>query len=124
MGVTASDRAVVESLFRAMQTGSGGEEEMVSLFREDAVFIEPFGGRPVTHTGKAAIRKSFRQQTAHSLPDMKLTLDRVDMDGGIVRAEWTCSSSAFPAPMQGYDLFSIRDGKIARLEIVVTSMPG
>jgi hypothetical protein len=97
---------------------------MMSLFHEDATFIEPFSGQPVTHRGHDAIRESFRQQTAHPLPDMVLTLDRVDLDGGTVRAEWTCNSSAFPTPMRGHDLFTIRDGKIERLEIVVTGMPG
>jgi ketosteroid isomerase-like protein len=124
MSVSVSDRAIVEGLFRAMQAGPGGEEAMVSLFHEDAVFIEPFGGRPVTHTGRVAIRESFRQQTAHPLPDMRLTLDRVDAEGACVRAQWTCTSSALPKPMKGHDLFTIRDGKIARLEIVVTDMPG
>jgi len=123
MSVSASDKMVVESLFRAMQAGPAGEEAMVALFHEDAIFIEPFGGRPVTHSGRAAIRESFRQQTAQPLPDMKLTLDRVDAEGSDVRAQWTCTSTAFPAPMQGYDLFTIRDGKISRLEIVVTDMP-
>lgn len=124
MSVLASDRTVVENLFKAMQAGPEGERLMMSLFHDDAVFIEPFGGQPMTHGGHDAIRESFRQQTAHPLPDMKLTLDRVDMDGAIVRAEWTCSSSAFPAPMRGYDLFTIKNGKIARLEIVVKSVPG
>lgn len=123
MSVTQSDREVVENLFKAMQAGPTGEQLMMTLFRDDAVFIEPFSGQPVTHSGQAAIRESFQQQTAHPLPDMKLTLDRIDLDGGIVRADWTCSSSAFPAPMRGHDLFTIREGKIARLEIVVTSMP-
>ncbi len=124
MSVTASDRTVVDNLFKAMQAGPSGEQLMMSLFREDAVFVEPFSGQPLTHTGHKAIRASFQQQSAHPLPDLKLTVDRVDMDGGLVRAEWTCSSSAFPAPMRGYDLFTIENGKIARLEIVVTSMPG
>jgi hypothetical protein len=124
MSPSQSDRAVVEDLFKAMQAGPTGETLMMSLFRDDAVFIEPFSGQPVTHTGHAAIRASFRQQTAHPLPDMKLTLDRVDLDAGMVRAEWTCSSSAFPAPMRGHDLFTIQNGQIARLEIVVTDMPG
>lgn len=124
MSVSVADRSVVEKLFRAMQAGPAGEEEMMSLFNEDATFVEPFSGQPVTHVGHAAIRESFRQQTAHPLPDMKLTLDRVDLDGPLVRAGWTCTSSAFPAPMLGHDLFTIRNGKIARLEIVVTDMPG
>src|SRR6516225_1518588 len=104
MAVSASDQQIVEQLFRAMQAGPDGEEAMMALFSSDAVFIEPFSGRPMTHTGTAAIRESFRQQTAQPLPDMKLTLDRVDMDGSAVRAQWTCSSSAFPAPMRGHDL--------------------
>lgn len=124
MSVSASDRSLVEDLFRAMQAGPAGEQLMMSLFLDDAVFIEPFGGQPVTHQGHEAIRESFRQQTAHPLPDMKLTLDRVDLDGPVVRAEWTCTSSAFPTPMRGHDLFTIKDGKIERLEIVVTGMPG
>jgi hypothetical protein len=107
-----------------MQAGPAGEQLMMSLFREDAVFIEPFSGQPLTHHGHEEIRASFRQQTAHPLPDMTLTLDRVDMDGPVVRAEWTCNSSAFPAPMRGHDLFTIKDGQIERLEIVVTDMPG
>jgi ketosteroid isomerase-like protein len=124
MSVTAADRTVVERLFRAMQAGASGEAEMMSLFWDDATFIEPFSGQPITHVGHAAIRESFRQQTAHPLPDMKLTLDRVDLDGPMVRAGWTCTSSAFPAPMRGHDLFTIKNGKIARLEIIVTDMPG
>lgn len=124
MTVRASDRTVVETLFKAMQAGPEGEHLMMSLFHDDATFIEPFSGQPLTHSGGAAIRESFQQQTAHPLPDMTLTLDRVDLDGSIVRAEWTCSSSAFPAPMRGYDLFTITNGKIARLEIIVTSVPG
>jgi hypothetical protein len=124
MAVKETDRKVVESLFRAMQAGPGGEEPMMSLFWADAVFVEPFSGQPLTHVGHAAIRESFRQQTANPLPDMQLTLDRIDLDGSMVRAEWTCTSSAFPAPMRGHDLFTIRDGKIERLEIVVTAMPG
>jgi hypothetical protein len=124
MSVRASDRSVVENLFKAMQAGAEGEQLMMSLFHDDAVFIEPFSGQPMTHGGHDAIRESFKKQTAHPLSDMKLMLDRIDMDGPIVRAEWTCSSSAFPTPMRGYDLFTIESGKIARLEIVVTSVPG
>ncbi len=124
MPVAAADRMIVEGLFRAMQAGPGGEADMMSLFADDAVFVEPFSGQPMTHVGFAAIRESFRQQWVHPLPDMKLMLDRVDLDGSIVRAEWTCESSAFPTPMRGHDFLTIANGKIVRLEIVVTDMPG
>jgi hypothetical protein len=79
---------------------------------------------PQTHLGKDAIRGSFRDQWKNPLPDFKLTLDRVDLDGPRVRADWTCTSSVFPTPMRGYDLFTINaDGKIARFEIIVTDAP-
>jgi ketosteroid isomerase-like protein len=124
MSISTSDRAVVERLFRAMQAGADGEGEMMALFAPDATFIEPFSGQAIAHSGRNAIRESFRQQTAHPMPDMKLTLDRVDLDGSIVKANWTCTSSAFPAPMRGHDLFTIQNGQITRLEIIVTDMPG
>jgi hypothetical protein len=94
------------------------------LFADGAVFIEPFSGEPQTHVGQDAIRASFRDQWKNPLPDLKLTLDRVDLDGPLVRAEWTCTSPVFSTPMRGYDLFTLNDdGKIARLEIVVTEAP-
>jgi hypothetical protein len=123
MNVSSADRAVVENLFKAMQAGPEGEALMMSLFHDDAVFVEPFGGEPITHTGKEAIQASFAQQTARPLPDMKLTLGRVDLEGSIVRAQWTCTSSAFATPMSGHDLFTLKQGKISRLEIIVTAAP-
>ncbi len=123
MPVQDQDRQVVDALFRAMQAGPGGEEDMMALFAEDATFIEPFSGEACTHTGKPAIRESFKGMWRNPAPDLKLMLDRVDMDGDLVRAEWTCTSPVFPTPMRGHDLFTIKSGKIARLEIVVTEMP-
>ncbi len=123
MPVEQTDRKVIESLFKAMQAGPEGEEAMMSLFAEDATFIEPFEGRVQTHHGAPAIRESFKKMWADPAPDLKLVLERVDLDGGNVRAEWTCTSAVFSTPMRGYDLFAIKDGKIARLEIVITEMP-
>ena len=124
MGIGAQERKMVESVFKAMQSGPSGEEGMMALFDHRAVLIEPFSGKPQTHVGKDAIRASFRDQWKHPLPDFKLTLDRVDLDGPQVRAEWTCTSSAFPTPMRGYDLFTLNDDeKIARFEIIVTEAP-
>jgi hypothetical protein len=124
MAVNAQQRKAVEDLFKAMQAGPDGEASMVGLFADDAVLIEPFTGKPQTHRGKAAIRQSFRDQWKNPLPELKLTVDRVDLDGTQVRAEWTCTSPAFSAPMRGYDLFTLSDtGQITRLEIIVTDAP-
>jgi len=124
MRADEQQRKTVEDLFKAMQAGPEGEEAMLSLFTDDAVFVEPFSGPPQTHTGKAAIRQSFRDQWKNPLPDLKLVLDRVDFDGRQVRAEWTCTSPVFESPMRGYDLFTLDGaGKIKRLEIIVTEAP-
>jgi hypothetical protein len=124
MSVGAHQRKVVEDLFRAMQAGPDGEDAMMRLFAEDAVFVEPFSGTVRTHEGKTAIRQSFQDQWKNPLPDLQLTVDRLDLDGGQVRAEWSCTSPVLPAPMRGYDLFTIdAAGRITRLEIVLTDAP-
>jgi hypothetical protein len=123
MPLSPADRTVVENVFKAMQKGPVGEADMMALFADDAVFIEPFSGVPQTHTGKPAIRASFKSMWDNPAPDLRLTLDRVDVDGEKLRAEWTCTSPVFPSPMKGFDLFTIRNGRIARLEIVVTDAP-
>jgi hypothetical protein len=124
MAVTQQQRQTVEDLFRAMQAGPAGEEAMMGLFAEEAVFIEPFSGQPQEHSGKTAIRQSFRDQWQNPLPELSLVLDRVDLDGPVIRAEWTCTSPFFPTPMRGYDLFTLDDaGKIERLEIFITEAP-
>jgi SnoaL-like domain len=124
MPVNAQQRKVVESLFKAMQAGPGGEEAMVALFADDAVLVEPFSGQPQTHRGRGAIRQSFRDQWKNPPPDLTLVVERVDLDGSKIRAEWTCTSPAFPSPMRGYDVLTLnKAGQIMRLEIVVTDAP-
>ena len=123
MTVSEPDRKIVENLFKAMQAGPAGEDDMMALFADDAVFTEPFSGEPKTHTGKDAIRASFQDMWREPAPELKLMLDRVDLDGQNIRAEWTCTSAIFPTPMRGYDVFTIAGGKIAKLEITVTEMP-
>lgn len=123
MPISNDDRKMVEALFKAMQAGPAGEDAMMALFAENAVFVEPFSGEVRTHTGTDAIRTSFKQMWSEPGPELSLNLERVDVDGDRVRAEWNCTSPAFPEPMRGHDLFTISEGKIARLEVVVTSMP-
>ena len=95
---------------------------MMSLFTEGAVFVEPFAGETRTHEGIPAIREAFMDMWKEPPPpDMELKLLRADRDDNFVRADWTCTSPVFEAPMNGYDLFTIEDGKIARLEVVMTT---
>ncbi|MEE8169897.1 MAG: nuclear transport factor 2 family protein [Phycisphaerae bacterium] len=123
MPVNSEERSLVESMFKAMQMGPEGEELMVGLFAADGELTEPFSGKPQTHKGTEGIRAFFKSATTDTPPDMKIVMDRLDRDGERVRADWTCTSPAFPKPMRGHDLYTIRDGKIVRVEIVVTDMP-
>ena len=123
MSVSKQEQHVVERMFKAMQAGLEAEDDMMALFADDAVFIEPFSGQPRTHEGKAAIRNCFIDMWNEPGPDVALTVDRIDLDGEKISAEWTCTSPAFVEPMRGVDKFCIEDGLIQYLEVVVTDMP-
>lgn len=123
MKLDQAQRDVVDRFFKAMQAGKEGEEALMALFSGDAVLTESFGGEPQTHHGIDAVRESFRCTWEQPVPDVKLEVNRVDLDGAQVRAEWTCTAPAFPTPIKGHDLFEISDGKISKLEIIVTEMP-
>ena len=115
------DRAVVESYVAEMQAGPGGLEDLVGLFTDDAVYVEPWTGPIQVHTGKAEIR-AFYAAALEQMRGAQLTIDRLDIDGDRLRSEWTCTVPAFNGPMRGFDLITLRDGRIARLETNVTQM--
>src|SRR6266851_9625129 len=120
--IDVRDRATVERYLATMQTGPGGLDELVGLFEDDAVYVEPFAGQPQVHAGKAEIRAFFENALQQHLNGVRLTLDRLDLDVGRLRSEWTCEIPAFPGPMRGFDLLTLREGRIVRLETTVTEM--
>jgi ketosteroid isomerase-like protein len=120
--IDVRDRSTVERYLATMQAGPGGLDELVGLF-DDAVYVEPFSGQPQVHSGKAEIRAFFENALQQHLRNVRLTLDRLDVDGGRLRSEWTCELGAMQASMRGFDLLTLRDGRIARLETTVTHFP-
>lgn len=123
MPVQDADRKIVETVFQAMHERADGRDKMVSLFAADAELTEPFSGETKTHKGLEAIGAFFDGAVADMPPDMTIKMDRIDLDGDRVRAEWTCTSQAFGGPMKGHDLYRIVGGKIVNAEFVVTEMP-
>jgi ketosteroid isomerase-like protein len=121
--VSPRDRTLVTDYLAAMQAGAGGIDGLVELFDDQAVYVEPFSGQPQVHTGRTAIRAFFENALEHHLRGVRLTLDRLDLDGERLRSEWTCRLPALAAPMRGFDLLTLRDGRIARLETTVTEFP-
>ena len=110
-------RRVVERYFVAMRRGAAAEEELLELFAEDAVYEEPFSGVRRTSVGTHEIQAALQQGWESPLPDLELTVRRIDLDGDVVRSEWTCESPALDGPIHGHDLYTIRSGRIARLEV-------
>jgi ketosteroid isomerase-like protein len=111
----------LERYFRAMQRGPEGEDELIALFAEDAVYIEPFRGQ--LHAGRDAIRSYLRDSWPDQPPGIRLTVERRDIIEQVVEATWTCESDAFSRPARGRDRFTIRDGQIIRLESQLTDPP-
>ncbi|HLZ26547.1 MAG TPA: DUF1801 domain-containing protein [Chloroflexota bacterium] len=111
-----TERDLIERYFQAMRTGAIASDEIIGLFVEEAVYVEPFGGTPMEHVGTDDIRRNFIESQQRAPADMTLTLDQVDIEPDCIRSVWTCTSPAFPHPMRGQDLWTIRDGKIHRLE--------
>lgn len=107
---------VVKAYYAAMQRGADAVDDLSDLFAADAVYTEPFSGETRRHVGRAAIRANFESSMKNRPPDLKLSVDRVDVDGEEVIAEWTCESPAFEQPVRGRDRYVVRDGAIVVLE--------
>jgi ketosteroid isomerase-like protein len=110
----------ITRFYRAMQHGPDGVDALITLMADDAVYIEPFSGG--VHHGRAAIR-AFLEQSQARLPDVKITVERIDVEDDAVTTIWRCESSAFATPSRGRDRFTIRDGKITRLETTLLEPP-
>jgi uncharacterized protein (TIGR02246 family) len=121
--IKEAERTVIEQYLAAMQSGPGGLDHLLELFADDATYVEAFGGQPTVHSGKDEIRAFFAVALSQHLNGARLTLDRLDVDGDRLRSEWTCTVAMFSAPMRGFDLVTLHNGRIARLESTVTEFP-
>lgn len=89
----------------------------MALFAEDAVYVEPFSGTVRTHVGRESIRRALQDGWRRPLPDIRIEVESVEVAGDRVRAAWTCHSPALPGGRgRGENLFTLRDGRISRLE--------
>lgn len=108
--------AVITAFFGAMQAGKAEGERLLALFHPEAEYVEPFSGQPMTHRGTEAIRAAFEKGWEQPLPDMRIEVDQVRVDGGHVTAAWTCYSPALPGGSgSGVNEFDVREGLIHRL---------
>ena len=116
---------IIEDSARAMQAGPAGEADIMALFAEDAVWVEPYTGQRRSHEGKKAILAALKEMwTRPAPPGFNIATDRIDIEGSSIRVDWTCSATGFPNMMRGYSLYTIgAEKKIARLELFITEAP-
>lgn len=121
MSTSDVDRhATIDRYFAAMRQGSDAETEMMALFAEDAVYVEPFSGGTEPAEGKAAILDRLRSGWETPLPDMELDVRSIDVQGSHATSMWECRSSVFPAPVEGCDRYEFNaEGLIVRLEVEI-----
>ena len=108
---------IVERYFQAMRRGAEAEAEMMQLFADDAVYVEPFTGESEPWVGREQVRQALRRGWEQPLPDLELEVTRVDIRADGASSEWICRSSALPGPVTGRDEYSISGGRITRLEV-------
>lgn len=107
----------VSEFFRCMQAGAPSADAMMALFAADAEYVEPFSGTVQTHRGAKAIRAAMTPAWEQPLPEMTISIDRVELVAETVRAEWTCRSPALPGGAgRGVNVFTLVGGRIVRLE--------
>lgn len=114
--------AVIERYFAAMQLGPDGHDALAELFAVDAEYFEPFSGRS-PHRGRDSIRAYLAAAAPEAPPNIRLHVERLDIDGDQVTATWRCESPAFAVPSRGRDRFTVRSGRIQRLETTIIDPP-
>ena len=117
-----NNEEVVQKYFAAMRRGAQAEEDLLDLFDDEAVYVEPFTSDTPAE-GREAIRDRLRAGWEYPLPDMELDVLSLEIDGPYATSKWECRSPALPAPTRGEDRYEIRDGKIVRLEVRMTGPP-
>lgn len=108
---------VVERYFAAMRRGAEAEDDMMNLFAETAVYVEPFTDPETPAVGKDAIRARLRTGWDQPLPDMELDVLSIETDANGATSRWECRSPVLPGPIRGEDRYTIAGGLIVRLEV-------
>lgn len=118
-----SNESVIRRYVAAMRKGAAAEDEMMSLFAEDAVYIEPFTGSDDPAVGRRAVRDRLRLGWEQPLPDLELDVLDVQIDGDSATSRWECRSTALPGPVRGTDRYDFAGGRITRLEVAIDAFP-
>lgn len=111
-----SNEDLIHRYFAAMRRGAEAESDLLAMFHADATYIEPFTADDPA-VGIEQIQQRFRKGWESPLPDLELDVLAIEIDGSVASSRWECRSPGLARPIRGEDVYEIRDGRIARLEV-------
>lgn len=115
----SDQRELVDQYFAAMRRGAVAEQDLLALFTDDAIYDEPFSGLNTPARGRDEVRTRLSSGWQTPLPDLRLDVISVTIEGSTATSRWECRSSAFPAPVRGTDHYVFVGGKIAQLRVTI-----
>ncbi len=119
--MSESTRTLIEGYYAAMRRGPGGEADLMALFADDIIYVEPFTSPDEPAVGIEAVRARLRTGWETPLPDLELEVLAIEIRGDIATTRWECRSPALPGPARGTDTYTFADGKITRLVVELDS---
>jgi len=102
-----STREVFDSHEEALLTGNF--EQLAGDYAEDAVLVTIDG----SFVGRDTIMKDFYQTILSQFPDVKISFEKVNVEGNICLLQWSAEASTASFP-RGVGMFLIQDGLIQR----------
>jgi len=117
--MSESTRNLVDGYYAAMRRGPEAEADMMALFADDIVYVEPFTSPDEPAVGIEAVRARLRLGWETPLPEMELDVVSIEIQGDTATTQWECRSPALPVPARGTDTYTFAGGKISRLVVEI-----
>jgi ketosteroid isomerase-like protein len=115
--MSESTQELIDGYYAAMRRGPEAEADMLALFADDIVYVEPFTSPDEPAVGIEAVRARLRSGWETPLPEMELDVLAIEIQGGTATTRWECRSPALPTAARGTDTYTFEGGKITRLVV-------
>lgn len=115
--MSSSAEELIDGYYAGMRRGPDAEDDMVALFSDDVVYVEPFTAPGEPAVGIDAVRARLRAGWETPLPDLELDVLTIDVRGDTATTRWECRSPALPNAVRGTDTYTFASGRITRLVV-------
>ncbi len=116
-GMSETAKALIDGYYAAMRRGPEAEPDIMAVFADDIVYVEPFTSPDEPAVGVDAVLARLRTGWERPLPDLELEVHAIEIRGDTATTRWECRSPALPGPARGTDTYTFADGKITRLVV-------